>query len=929
MALTAARYDSVPTDFDTSRSPVRFQVSSRGRSHVSRAALRSILAGFTKIAIAVIILASVAIAVALPARARNVTASRSIGGDVRDRDDRAPLAGVSIRLQSLDGTSNVTTTSDRYGNFSLPAPEPGRYRLIAQARGYAEASQALSVTVDAVPRPHVVLGRAGLRAIGTATARASEPENAPPGARVSADAFAADERVRVSDRFTTLPGVTVSGDALAPGGDAYVSLRGLRPGESQTLLDGHPIGPIGVAVSAPDADGSVAGFNYQVAPYFALRSADVRFGADASGSFGSGGIGGTVDLRTFDPTLHPQFVLAQGLGTEGRAFSTLRATGRIRNVGYAVAYGVTGTYGLFAPGAIAQTGLRGTDFTSATLRALTYDVSGNYVLRNGLAKLTYAPSANTSIAFSAYDATSWSDKTGEGDNDFNPYAYTLANAPVGATATCPRGVLVTENTGPACISPAQYALSAAGPAGGGPGAWQAYRNSDYDLRITGVAAKNALTLDAFGGTYTFLYHRDASVASGPLDAFLDRWTNAGLRLGTEMATPSNDFTAGVAFLHETFDGNATNAGGSAFSVLAPSGRIDRSAYARDILSPSSRLSLSFDASLKKSTDDPPLRFDPRVSLDYRVARSDALRFVVGHSSAEPSLQTNRVDLLPIGALNPDCGAIARGTASAPADVEVGSAPAPGLAAESASNLEFHYGHEFAGDSAIGVTLYQANVTNRIVTAALPAGTALLPQELTPLRSRIEQFCGLSPAPGNVVFTLGRSFNAATARLRGIELGGRTRLAPHIALEYAYDVQSTVLDDLPGAVLATDPTLVNGAQAFEVPLHKATLGVEFATRGGLRARLEGHAVGSNNPQQLPGYAYADGSLSAAVSKHVSLNATASNVFNSHAQTYGLVGFGVPYATNAYHAAFAEPFVQPFNERYGLAPAAVTLSATLRI
>jgi outer membrane receptor protein involved in Fe transport len=348
-----------------------------------------------------------------------------------------------------------------------------------------------------------------------------------------------------------------------------------------------------------------------------------------------------------------------------------------------------------------------------------------------------------------------------------------------------------------------------------------------------------------------------------------------------------------------------------------------------VFSPASRISLSFDATLKQSTGDPPLRFEPRFSIDYRVAKNDAFRLAVGSSSEEPSLQTNRVDLLPVGALNPDCGSIAAATVAAPADVEIGSGPAAGLAAETASNRELHYGHEFGSDAAIGVTLYEANVTNRIITAALPAGAALAPSELAPLRSRIEQFCGLSPAPGSVLFTLGRSFNAATARLRGIELGGRARITAGVALDYAYDVQSTVLDDLPSAVLATDPTLVNGAQAFEVPLHKATLGVAFAMRGGLRASVEGHTVGANNPQQLPAYAYADASLSDAVSKHVSLSVAASNVFNSHAQTYGLVGFGVPYATNAYHAALAAPFVQPFNERYGLAPATVTLSAMLHL
>ena len=131
------------------------------------------------------------------------------------------------------------------------------------------------------------------------------------------------------------------------------------------------------------------------------------------------------------------------------------------------------------------------------------------------------------------------------------------------------------------------------------------------------------------------------------------------------------------------------------------------------------------------------------------------------------------------------------------------------------------------------------------------------------------------------------------------------------------------------MLATDPTLVNGAQAFEIPLHKATLGIEYTTRGGLDVRLDGHAVSADNPQQLTAFAYADASLSQIVSARLSLNVAIANVFDSHAQTYGLVGLGVPYTTNTYGATLAAPFVQPFNERYGLQPAALTLSAALHL
>jgi hypothetical protein len=63
--------------------------------------------------------------------------------------------------------------------------------------------------------------------------------------------------------------------------------------------------------------------------------------------------------------------------------------------------------------------------------------------------------------------------------------------------------------------------------------------------------------------------------------------------------------------------------------------------------------------------------------------------------------------------------------------------------------------------------------------------------------------------------------------------------------------------------------------------------------------------------------------------VLLSLEASNVFGSHAQSYGMVGYGLPYATNSYNAALGTPFLQPYNERYGLAPTSLTMSATLHL
>jgi hypothetical protein len=88
-------------------------------------------------------------------------------------------------------------------------------------------------------------------------------------------------------------------------------------------------------------------------------------------------------------------------------------------------------------GEIARNGF----LTSATLRQITYPVSGDCLLRNALGKLTYKLSSATNASFTAYNATSWPDKTGNGDNDYNAPSYMLSNAPVGDNPHCPNGVM--------------------------------------------------------------------------------------------------------------------------------------------------------------------------------------------------------------------------------------------------------------------------------------------------------------------------------------------------------------------------------------------------------------------------------------------------------------------------------------------------------
>ncbi len=858
------------------------------------------------------------------ARAATVPALSTVGGEVRDRTNGAPVAGALVTLERPDDVTMSSAATTATGTFEIRAAYVAGSRLVVTAAHFRTLSIELTGRTESL---RLLLARSEeLHEIGSSHVASGSGSSST--RVVPADAMQRDGALRISDSLERQSGVDVSGDALAPGGDAYVSLRGFSPSESATLLDGHPIGPIGVRASSPDTDGTIAGFNFQDAPYFALQRVDVAFAGSPSSLLSTNAMAGSVDLRTLDPTRRLEVVAQQGAGTQGHDFSALRASGTAGAVGYVVAAGIVGTSGYFDGSPIAQTGLRGTDFTNATLGNLTYPVSGDYVLRNGLAKIVFAPTPKSAIALTAYDATSWTDKTGEGDNDFNPYDYTLANAPIGVVASCPRGVFVTTNAGAQCVAASVYAAGASGPAGGGPGAWQAIRNQDYDLRATASVGASALSFDAYTDAYDVLYHRDASFASGPLYAFLDRWSTYGTRVSDSFSVGANAISLGGTWLAQALAGDSTNFQGTSLEETDPIRRVEQSLFAEDDVRVARGVTLLVGASATGSNLDSPVQIDPHLGLVARAGRSDTVRFDLGRSSEDPAVTPERVDLVPAGALNPNCGDIARATPASPADVDVGTGPSNGLSPETGTTAEIGYAHRFDRDTQVAVTLYDSNVENRIVTGSFAAGAQLPGSAIAPLLSRIAEFCGSTLLPGAVTFTLNRQFNAATARLEGIEVGGRTRVAPSVTLDYAYDVQSVVLNDLPVSVLKTDPTLVDGLQAFEVPLHKANLGIDVSGAK-WSGNIDAHFVGVNNPQQLPGYVYADASMTQAFTPRASLTLTVSNVFDSHAQTYGLVGYGVPYATNAYNASLSTPFLQPFNERYGLAPRSVGVSATLHI
>lgn len=858
----------------------------------------------------------------------------AIVGQIVDTDGGLPVAGATIVLYR--GTTRVgETTTAGDGSFRFEHESPGVYSLRIAARGY-QATQAPGIFVAAnesevafrtsISRAEESVG--SLKVIGreAVATRAALQTSATINASLSPDLLRKQNYMRVGDALNTLPGVNTS-TSSAVGDDLSVSIRGFASSETATLLDGHPIGPIG-------AHGQ--GFDYQDSPFYGLRNVQVIFGSGANVLYGADTIAGAVNFQTLDPTAHPHTVLEQGVGNDGKMLTGLEATGTTSNgkLGYAFAHGVEGTYGNFAPQQITQTGLLAPDFTSANAAANTYSVSGNYLLRNDLLKLRYSFDPTTQLTMTAYAANSWDDKSGNGDTDYNSYQYALYNAQQTvasygagnpAPAGCPNGLVVSTDANPnQCVTPQQYAALAAGPAGGGPGPWQAIRNQDYHATLTKELGKSFVTVDGFIDHYAVDYNR--SEAGGGFNSHY--FNTSGILLSDDLTFGKNDFGFGYSDQNQQITGdffNANPAEGPVNMILAyPEYSLGSASYfVRDQFTPSGKLSIFGNLWLRHSTVTGKSTFDPRVSVIFRPSNQDVVRLTGGHSDSEPAPQL-RFGLPSLDQsfsnLNPVCG----GNKQTP----VGSVSNPDLSPETATDFELAYGHRFQRGDSVQLDVYTATEQNALFRGSLPVsqlGAGVIPPSLlNAYFARIQSFCGFPPTLANLAVTT--YYNAAQALYRGIEVTGRYHASSRLYFDYAYDVQSAAYTGVPDSILMNNVTLINGSQVAGVPLHKAALGIDYGTPSGWELRLDEYYLDGNNGFNRPAFAYGNAFVSKTL-RNTIVTLGVNNVFNDAVDSYGRIGLGVFFPENQFGTDTSA--LQQGSEQFGLPPRQVMLTVTQRI
>jgi len=888
------------------------------------------------------------------------TADATITGLVVDTNNALPVAGADVVL-SHDGTRADSTSTDGGGRYTLSNITPGIYTVTIRAKGYeASAATGLALvsgttTLNAALLLAATNTSSNLRVIGR-TSVSSNPLTAATtiSRQVSGQELTATGQLRIGDQLGTLPATNFS-TSSSVGDDSSLNLRGFGSDETASLLDGHPVGPLGVGSG---------GFNFSLGPAFGLSQIDVTYGSGAQGLFGSDTIGGAVDFVTLNPTSTPQFSYQQQIGGFGIRSTGLTATGTSGKVGYAIAAGRLGEYGDFAPGTLAQTarpdnvafnsvnpnGVCSQPNPSAAttpppfvgacnLAANTYAVSQNTEQTVGLAKVVYNFSPVTNFRVTAYDGIQWSDSTGNGDNDNIPFAtrlQTIQSGPSNCTAAggAP-GYMVTTNPiagTVGCDTASQFAAASSGPDGGGAGRQRSTSMRDYDFAFHTQAGSNYLTVSAFDDNYSFW--KDSSLAGGisatgellGTPTFADYYNTQGYLFSDEIVGSRNDLGFGYTVWHQLQNGIEDDASG--ISPHIPTGFFSEgSIFARDSYRFSDRLSLFVNAWVKHSSVTDQTTFDPRATLQVRPSNSDVVQFTFGHSDGAPSPQLKLVG----AAVASDPGAsLTSVTCNGFNDVT--SAGNPKLQSETANDFEAGYGHRFNGDSNVQLNAYVTAVGNQLFSASEPllqygiGNVVFAPNALNTYLLRLQQQCpgqNVTMADLPQFLSVSTTFNAAHALARGIELSGRQRFARIAYLDYGYFIESSTKTGITNDILLNNPTVVNGAQLPGIPLHQATISLDVAP-GPWEFRVDNYYVDGNNGYNRPAYWHTNAFVSRSLGKGTLLTLGGTNIFNSAVQNFGFIGFGTAPITNSISGGSPAP-----SEEFGLPPAQVTLTLQQKI
>ena len=836
---------------------------------------------------------------------------------LQDAVTAQPVTGAHVVVQGIARTA----AQREGGTYALPDLPPGRYRIQVTSDGYRSAIVGIEIPGSLRLRLYRNNDATDLQTIASVRSSSTSGANGTVlHTTLTSVQLDTTATFRLADALLNLPELSASAITAnatnmspasspqttplmgGPGSYVQMSLRGFGTIESPALIDGHPIG-----------QGVDLGFDYQDAPTFGLGSVFVGYGTDAAALYGVSGAG-VIDMRTLSPSAQPSFDLLQGAGSYDRTATAIRSTGTTANgrIGWAFAYGVVGSGGplsgnYYAPTASLDSSNPHDD------GAATYAFSDDTNRRNLLGKLVFTLGNATTLTVKAFNATAWAD--GTGDNSDAIYMPTGAATAYGKqllesktpSDTCSPGTFQVYNQlgEPAyvpCQTPQQYGSFNTGFQGIGPH-YVAERASDYSATLSTTYETLDVSLDLFTNSYYWNYNRDGALPySDPQYPFGSQIlpylsvnqlvVNTGGSLTVDKPVGEHDPYIAVYMMQNSNLFSSGPSGTAPFVASSSMGFGDHWSLA------AGRVDVDAGGAFTNNSSTPDGSwFNPHLSVSAAITPRDRVRFSGGSSTISPAALWLDTPFAPTSL------STFKSLINCSSPNSVGNVPSSSLIPERIGDQELTASHDWGAGAFTAVDVYSARLADKIYAATIPV--ALLPAgtipswQLAPYRKALSDMCGRDStlaASGN--------FNVGAVRATGADLMGRMPVprVRHLSLNYGYSVESSVLESVNTPwFLPYNLSFIPGSQLPGVPLHQASLALDYTRPGGIDAALWRYWTSVNNPSNLPAYAVSNLEIGIPLSRSLRLRLMVDNLFNENANSYALSGLGYPAPLNRYASA----------------------------
>ncbi|MFY9737444.1 MAG: TonB-dependent receptor [Candidatus Cybelea sp.] len=751
--------------------------------------------------------------------------AQSVSGEIDivvvDATTKHPLELARVLLDGPVITSEITESNGKVTFTDVP---DGIYRARIVKRGYDSLTSASFEVLDGrVVTVSFALASetGGLKVIGQVTAKASATISA-----TSIDQNSAQRRLStdLADALNKLSGVSVSTSSDDSDATQTISLEGHDPTQTQLTLDGIPL-------NAPGSAGNLGGFATDL-----FQGASVHMGPTL------GGLGGSVNFSTLQPTLSWITQMQLSTGSYGRWNYSVAETGSEGKLGIAV-QSVQRLYPSLADGDLFE------------------DASG----------LDYVHDGDSTISGNVMTAR---------------YEFGDSNSVTGLFMNS------TRNTNVICLrynGDPQTTL----PCGYGPNNTDGSNVQLYSLTDNALLGATQLQTSVFSLDNSSLYNQLARYVNGEpspngyssdtkstgyvVNATLpaqERHTISFQAYGT-----SSEFvtTPLVPQAFEFYNGSQT----TQYSVL----------QATDTIHSNDKLTLAGSAGLSTATGNAGISELASAAATWKPTTRDTYSASLALGGAAAT--QGRLQILSDPAsLRFDCNG----------KVAFGSAPGEQPTRSSSNSVRVSYTHDLHGGN-VSLTLYRQDQQGVLLPVNVN-GVVLNQLGELPLGylQQVQQIYN-SPAgcnaPLQTPFTAQQLYMttpiAGVQRVyQGAELTGFLTLG-NLVVEPYYNLTGAVANSSSYIFTNAYSITIPGQQLPNVPLQKAGLVLDYKAPHSMFEWLaDAQHVSANNPNDLPAYTTYDAGVTAQLTRGT-LTFAATNISNTYAGVFSSPANAVPYTT----------------------------------